>query len=70
MQNTLAHKAQSVLQKNLIANEAKMTLFFLIVAPVLFGAGLALPLYLYTTQRERAYWRRYISRREPTAGKI
>ena len=47
-----------------------MTLFFLIVAPVLFGAGLALPLYLYTTQRERAYWRRYISRREPTVGKI
>ena len=44
-----------------------MTLFFLIVAPVLFGAGLALPLYLYTQQRERAEWRRFISRKEPTA---
>jgi hypothetical protein len=44
-----------------------MTLFFLIVAPVLLGAGLAIPLYLYTQQRERAEWRRFISRREPTA---
>jgi hypothetical protein len=44
-----------------------MTLFFLIVAPIVFGAGLALPLYLYTQQRERAEWRRFISRREPTA---
>ena len=44
-----------------------MTLFFLIVAPIVFGAGLAIPLYLYTQQRERAEWRRFISRREPTA---
>ena len=44
-----------------------MTLFFLIFAPIVFGAGLALPLYLYTQQRERAEWRRFISRREPTA---
>jgi hypothetical protein len=44
-----------------------MTLFFLIFAPIVFGAGLALPLYLYTQQRERAEWRRYISRREPSA---
>ena len=44
-----------------------MTLFFLIVAPIVFGAGLAIPLYLYSQQRERAEWRRFISRREPTA---
>ena len=44
-----------------------MTLFFLIFAPIVFGAGLALPLYLYTQQRERAEWRRYISRKEPSA---
>ena len=43
------------------------TLFLLIVAPIVFGAGLAIPLYLYTQQRERAEWRRFISRREPTA---
>ena len=44
-----------------------MTLFLLIVAPIVFGAGLAIPYLHYSQQRERAEWRRFVSRREPTA---